>query len=117
MHHFVLSGQPGVQRNTLPVRLAAKISPSGETVSQWPGHSIEPKILPVARSMCMIRPDSHSYAAPSLASRRSEEHTSELPSLRHLVCRHLLEKKKVTVRDEHVQDADRLYDPSLLWGR
>src|SRR5947199_10442417 len=28
------------------------------------------------------------------ASRRSEEHTSELQSLRHLVCRLLLEKKK-----------------------
>src|ERR1039458_3256996 len=31
-------------------------------------------------------------AAPRLAS-RSEEHTSELQSLRHLVCRLLLEKK------------------------
>src|SRR5436853_5368693 len=29
-----------------------------------------------------------------LAYRRSEEHTSELQSLRHLVCRLLLEKKK-----------------------
>src|SRR5437899_8192655 len=29
-----------------------------------------------------------------LISRRSEEHTSELQSLRHLVCRLLLEKKK-----------------------
>src|ERR1039458_3579011 len=28
------------------------------------------------------------------AQRRSEEHTSELQSLRHLVCRLLLEKKK-----------------------
>src|SRR5471030_3381615 len=28
------------------------------------------------------------------SSRRSEEHTSELQSLRHLVCRLLLEKKK-----------------------
>src|ERR1035441_10936473 len=28
------------------------------------------------------------------AGRRSEEHTSELQSLRHLVCRLLLEKKK-----------------------
>src|SRR5262245_65071519 len=27
---------------------------------------------------------------------RSEEHTSELQSLRHLVCRPLLEKKKIT---------------------
>src|SRR5262245_65384387 len=29
--------------------------------------------------------------------RRSEEHTSELQSLRHLVCRLLLEKKKIEV--------------------
>src|SRR5947199_5933710 len=29
---------------------------------------------------------------------RSEEHTSELQSLRHLVCRLLLEKKKITIR-------------------
>src|SRR5438045_8187528 len=31
---------------------------------------------------------------------RSEEHTSELQSLRHLVCRLLLEKKKMRVTDE-----------------
>src|SRR5437899_8048145 len=30
--------------------------------------------------------------------RRSEEHTSELQSLRHLVCRLLLEKKKISTR-------------------
>src|SRR5437899_6093748 len=30
------------------------------------------------------------------AACRSEEHTSELQSLRHLVCRLLLEKKKIT---------------------
>src|SRR5205814_10691108 len=36
-----------------------------------------------------------SHAAGAVASwRRSEEHTSELQSLRHLVCRLLLEKKK-----------------------
>src|SRR5262245_65134128 len=36
------------------------------------------------------------WVAPNAAgeSRRSEEHTSELQSLRHLVCRLLLEKKK-----------------------
>src|SRR5262245_63354882 len=33
--------------------------------------------------------------ASATGSRRSEEHTSELQSLRHLVCRLLLEKKKV----------------------
>src|SRR5437899_6875506 len=32
----------------------------------------------------------------SLPSLRSEEHTSELQSLRHLVCRLLLEKKKAS---------------------
>src|SRR5258705_11837956 len=34
-------------------------------------------------------------AGKSQASHRSEEHTSELQSLRHLVCRLLLEKKKI----------------------
>src|SRR5258705_4386931 len=43
---------------------------------------------------------------PSEASSRSEEHTSELQSLRHLVCRLLLEKKK-TALSEHVI-ADRM---------
>src|SRR5205814_10227360 len=33
-------------------------------------------------------------AITNLAPNRSEEHTSELQSLRHLVCRLLLEKKK-----------------------
>src|SRR5437899_10505731 len=35
-------------------------------------------------------------ASAAVATRRSEEHTSELQSLRHLVCRLLLEKKKKT---------------------
>src|SRR5437899_5452024 len=39
---------------------------------------------------------------------RSEEHTSELQSLRHLVCRLLLEKKKgyysVILRDYNIRD-------------
>src|SRR5262245_62391777 len=41
---------------------------------------------------------------------RSEEHTSELQSLRHLVCRLLLEKKKKKIREPkhkqhtHLQD-------------
>src|SRR5262245_64611055 len=33
-------------------------------------------------------------------ARRSEEHTSELQSLRHLVCRLLLEKKKKRIIDD-----------------
>src|SRR5205814_10386958 len=39
-----------------------------------------------------IHPES--YPAAILRNPRSEEHTSELQSLRHLVCRLLLEKKK-----------------------
>src|ERR1039458_10464725 len=37
------------------------------------------------------------HACPNMdgSKRRSEEHTSELQSLRHLVCRLLLEKKRV----------------------
>src|SRR2546422_2216063 len=40
---------------------------------------------------------------------RSEEHTSELQSRLHLVCRLLLEKKKFTL---HRGDADVLWQPS-----
>src|SRR5205814_9067232 len=39
-------------------------------------------------------PPLESIAASSGYTARSEEHTSELQSLRHLVCRLLLEKKK-----------------------
>src|SRR5687767_15698659 len=35
------------------------------------------------------------HDAPPVAQRRSEEHTSELQSLAYLVCRLLLEKKKI----------------------
>src|SRR5947199_6776185 len=35
---------------------------------------------------------------------RSEEHTSELQSLRHLVCRLLLEKKKADKLREHIYE-------------
>src|SRR5947199_6054676 len=41
-------------------------------------------------------------------SKRSEEHTSELQSLRHLVCRLLLEKKKHRRANESVATADRV---------
>src|SRR5258705_4741916 len=37
---------------------------------------------------------------------RSEEHTSELQSLRHLVCRLLLEKKKKDLIDEQILRID-----------
>src|SRR5207244_11163170 len=42
----------------------------------------------------------HTHGAPG----RSEEHTSELQSPDHLVCRLLLEKKKNHQRDKHNRD-------------
>src|SRR5258705_8021549 len=48
-------------------------------------------------AVCLIGPD------------RSEEHTSELQSLRHLVCRLLLEKKKK--RNEYAMHRSHLKNP------
>src|SRR5437899_4478688 len=48
------------------------------------------------------------HLVAELHGHRSEEHTSELQSLRHLVCRLLLEKKKnKTVERRSVLDIDR----------
>src|SRR5262245_13597264 len=51
----------------------------------------------VAGEVVAVAPDApHALNARGLfAHVRSEEHTSELQSLRHLVCRLLLEKKKI----------------------
>src|ERR1035441_11010868 len=43
-----------------------------------------------------------------LIDKRSEEHTSELQSLRHLVCRLLLEKKKIHKVEGHRADSSAL---------
>src|SRR5438045_8231354 len=50
------------------------------------------------RRPCLGIPASQSVVAitPSSLAARSEEHTSELQSLRHLVCRLLLDKKNNT---------------------
>src|ERR1039458_10635960 len=48
-------------------------------------------------------------------SLRSEEHTSELQSLRHLVCRLLLEKKKIqTKRNTLLSRLCNTYGPTIL---
>src|SRR5258705_3702637 len=60
-------------------------SSSAITSSASAGTSSRPSLL------C---PPTWSQRPAKSTSRRSEEHTSELQSLRHLVCRLLLEKKK-----------------------
>src|SRR5262245_63526610 len=49
---------------------------------------------PEGGSGCLVH---HASRGPPTSEPRSEEHTSELQSLRHLVCRLLLEKKKTGV--------------------
>src|SRR5262245_62636104 len=67
------------------------------SASNWPASTSRP----LMRIAVIVPPSLEPRARPrraaidSRASRpRSEEHTSELQSLRHLVCRLLLEKKK-----------------------
>src|SRR5262245_65018862 len=46
------------------------------------------------RQPVLFQPSDHIHIEHRHGAGRSEEHTSELQSLRHLVCRLLLEKKK-----------------------
>src|SRR5690348_17475151 len=75
-------------------RSGANANPAGET---WPVASGFPAVLVVVSitvtEPSLTEPDSL-LAIRSLFPSRSEEHTSELQSPVHLVCRLLLEKKK-----------------------
>src|SRR5258705_3234856 len=56
------------------------------------------------RSRDRLRRDEGNACPCGRAFPRSEEHTSELQSLRHLVCRLLLEKKKnITDRHQYIR--------------
>src|SRR5947199_4351427 len=55
----------------------------------------ENQSLPESRVRCVGWAPIHRDRANSPDRARSEEHTFELQSLRHLVCRLLLEKKKI----------------------
>src|SRR5438045_8002658 len=52
------------------------------------------------------------YGAPRM---RSEEHTSELQSLRHLVCRLLLEKKKKQLKAKSTELAHFLWNSTNVY--
>src|SRR5437899_6426178 len=72
--------------DALPISSRSPMSPTMISTSRgsWYGEGTRSKIRgswPAARTLSTTCP-------------RSEEHTSELQSLRHLVCRLLLEKKK-----------------------
>src|SRR5438045_6246148 len=69
-------------RSAMPKPCDQRGSPSRTTAAESPGMLFADIKLATAFSM----------AARFSRGRRSEEHTSELQSLRHLVCRLLLEK-------------------------
>src|SRR5436853_5386930 len=56
----------------------------------------------------------HRFSCFFRSSTRSEEHTSELQSLRHLVCRLLLEKKNAKVDLVHQQTQNQRYGSSHI---
>src|SRR2546422_6754103 len=66
------------------------------------GFSIRTELLGVSSFVrsCFLRPEK--YRRLLHLFHRSEEHTSELQSRLHLVCRLLLEKKKKNPRNTHV---------------
>src|SRR5262245_62402491 len=83
-------------------RRASTVTPS--TRSGWPCEPALRSTRRLARSATRVRRP-HTAGRPVITpsrsgstgfGQRSEEHTSELQSLRHLVCRLLLEKKKKT---------------------
>src|SRR2546430_10188491 len=66
------------------------------------------------RSPPAARPAGHSSRGNrTCMTGRSEEHTSELQSQSNLVCRLLLEKKKITLSDIPAQGADDLNRPAV----
>src|SRR2546430_11731122 len=70
-------------------------SPPDKVLSGWPSRRYP---SPTSSSTSSLSPsfcDSPIWAKNWIASLRSEEHTSELQSQSNLVCRLLLEKKKI----------------------
>src|SRR5437762_10469721 len=73
----------------------AKMNAAREANGQAP-YSVAYDLSSVARQHSAAMASQQSlYHNPSLTSQRSEEHTSELQSPMYLVCRLLLEKKKM----------------------
>src|SRR5262245_62401212 len=71
------------------------LPPAAASALSWASRFLNSASRLARSSACFFASASLSFLAFSSASSlRSEEHTSELQSLRHLVCRLLLEKKK-----------------------
>src|SRR5262245_63158788 len=71
-----------------------------DAITEWSGKTVAWMIVPLFLSLTYEGIARYVFNAPTLwaydlSYMRSEEHTSELQSLRHLVCRLLLEKKNI----------------------
>src|SRR5258705_2425573 len=64
-------------------------------------------------NICTL-PSARILSPETTCRRRSEEHTSELQSLRHLVCRLLLEKKKKSLFMTSLNPDNRIFDQRQL---
>src|SRR5438045_7115934 len=89
--HFLYNDTTTTEIYTLSLHDALPISKSGED-----GATINGVLYPATDAdMAKFQEREKTYVQVEVPiSQRSEEHTSELQSLRHLVCRLLLEKKK-----------------------
>src|SRR5437899_9469950 len=107
-HRLLLVGALGVAAGFLVVlRLRAPTSTIPEQPAPPPPSRVQPR-------KAALQSDAEGYYVPGYRLQRclarlharSEEHTSELQSLRHLVCRLLLEKKKKETKNK--DDAEML---------
>src|SRR5262245_63046965 len=90
----VTGSGPRLERALVSCGRDTAIPPSTST---FPSGPVRTAILPPEPSSTLTFPRNLytvTGEAAALSLMRSEEHTSELQSLRHLVCRLLLEKKK-----------------------
>src|ERR1035438_10731750 len=93
----------------LPIKMGCPVPPSmynttARAPSKTDSSSGHPPVTTTGSDtrFCLRKPARSMH--PALY--RSEEHTSELQSLRHLVCRLLLEKKKKTLPTTRLQPGD-----------
>src|ERR1039458_10576995 len=98
INRFVLAGfsvpliAPDDSVSSLPASRASPVSAEEKSSSIWIFCCLSSLRLMTHWPLLLVRAFGHRFRLG--LSIRSEEHTSELQSLRHLVCRLLLEKKK-----------------------
>src|SRR5436853_4965060 len=81
-------------------QLAEYVNRPLSTIYYWRHRGLGPRGFKIGREIRYAQADVAAWLASTRdAESRSEEHTSELQSLRHLVCRLLLEKKKINTHN------------------